>query len=195
MIRNAVFPESTSILEFGCGTGRLARRLLRDHLPPDATYTGIDVSPVMVRIARNRLKAYSTRATVVLSDGSMRLPDHPSGFDRVVSTYVMDLLSPEDIADLLTEARAVLATEGLLCLVSLTCGKGRLSRSLGWIWNRIHRMEPRLLGGCRPVRLVEFLDPEAWTPHHHATITTWGVASEILIAEVADRDRQSSDVH
>jgi cyclopropane fatty-acyl-phospholipid synthase-like methyltransferase len=195
MIRNGDLPGARSVLEMGCGTGRLARRLLRDHLPPDATYTGIDLSPVMVRIARTRLKAFAPRATIVLSDGSMRLPDHPGGFDRVVSSYVMDLLSPEDIGDFIHEARAVLAPEGRICLVSLTCGEGRLSRSLGWIWNRIHRLEPRLLGGCRPVRLTEFLDPSAWSILHHATITTWGVASEILIARPGEPDRQSSDVH
>ena len=36
--------HAQSVFEFGSGTGRLAERLLRDHLPATARYQGIDIS-------------------------------------------------------------------------------------------------------------------------------------------------------
>ena len=36
-----------AVFEFGCGTARLAVRML-ELLPPTASYLGVDVSPVMV---------------------------------------------------------------------------------------------------------------------------------------------------
>ena len=44
------------------------------------------------------------------------LPDR--SFDRFISTYVLDLLSEENIDSLLSEAYRVLRTGGLLGLVS-----------------------------------------------------------------------------
>src|SRR4051812_10077889 len=90
---HAAFGEARSLVEFGCGTGRFAARLLADSLPDDARYHGIDISPTMVRIARARLAAWSERATVQVSDGAIRLPVPSGSCDRVLCTYVLDLLS------------------------------------------------------------------------------------------------------
>ena len=43
------------MFEFGCGTGRLAERLLHDHLPEQAIYTAVDISNTMFRLTRERL--------------------------------------------------------------------------------------------------------------------------------------------
>ena len=45
-----------AVFEFGCGTGRLAARML-ELLPPTARYLGVDVSPAMVALATHRLAA------------------------------------------------------------------------------------------------------------------------------------------
>ena len=59
------FGNASEVLELGCGTGRLAQRLLRDHLATHARYTGIDISPSMLARAGTRLKKYATRATLI----------------------------------------------------------------------------------------------------------------------------------
>ncbi len=50
------FSNASDVLELGCGTGRLAQRLLRGHLPLDASYIGLDISPSMLARAGTRLK-------------------------------------------------------------------------------------------------------------------------------------------
>ena len=76
--------QAQSVFEFGVGTGRIAARLLRDHLPATVRYRGIDISATMVGLARQRLARWADRAHVEQSDGSPRISNKPnSRHDRV----------------------------------------------------------------------------------------------------------------
>ena len=70
MIAHAAFDSAHSMFEFGCGTGSLAARLLRHHLPADSRYVGLDISSTMVSLAQERLKPWTERTRVYLGDGS-----------------------------------------------------------------------------------------------------------------------------
>ena len=69
MIELGAFSDALSVFELGCGTGRLAGRLLTHHLPCSARYVGIDISSTMVRLARDRLAPIAARSKVHLSGG------------------------------------------------------------------------------------------------------------------------------
>ncbi len=174
--------QAQSVFEFGLGTGRLAARLLRDHLPGTARYLGIDISATMVALARERLAPWKNRARVEQSDGSPRISASDCAFDRFVSTYVLDLLSREDIAAVLAEARRVLAPEGLLCLVSATHGRTPGQRLIMGLAARLHSLSPTLVGGCRAIDLSSVLERESWRVIYHKVISKWGIPSEVLVA-------------
>jgi cyclopropane fatty-acyl-phospholipid synthase-like methyltransferase len=112
LIAHAAFDSAQSVFEFGCGTGSLAARLVQHHLPVDARYIGLGISDTMVSLAQVRLKLWSERARVYQSDGSPLTPEPDRSFDRFVSTYVFDLLAPDFIDQLLSEARHLLVPEG-----------------------------------------------------------------------------------
>lgn len=182
LIDRGGFATAGSVFEFGCGTGRLAERLLKEVLPPIATYTATDLSPVMADLARRRLAPFAARATVHLTDGTIRIPLPDASVDRVLSTYVLDLLSEEDIRSFLHEARRGLRPAGLLCLAGLTFGVGLLSRFVSSTWTGVYCLRPSLVGGCRPLRLESFLDARAWRIRHREVVTPFGVPSEMLVA-------------
>ncbi len=104
--------DATAVVEFGCGTGRFAEELLEHHLNARATYLGVDASSTMVDLATDRLARFSGRAEVRLTGGEPRIPVADDGADRFLSTYVLDLLSAEDVAAALAEAARVLAQAG-----------------------------------------------------------------------------------
>lgn len=56
------FAHAGTVVEFGCGTGRFAARLLRERLPDGAAYLGLDVSPGMVRLAGAAVAPWAGRA-------------------------------------------------------------------------------------------------------------------------------------
>lgn len=183
LIAHAAFGEAVQVFELGCGTGRLALRLLAERLSPRASYLGLDLSRTMTGIATRRLAPFGDRAKVVLADGAGSFPLADGSVDRVVSTYVLDLLAEEDIRQTISEARRVLSPDGRLCLVSLTQGVTLSSRIVCALWSALFRLHPLLVGGCRPIRLVPFLDRHLWSIEYRNVVIRFGVPSEVIIAK------------
>jgi ubiquinone/menaquinone biosynthesis C-methylase UbiE len=181
LVAHATFGEAASVAELGCGTGRFALRLLSDEFASTTSYVGMDVSQTMVEIAQRRLMPYQERVKLVHSDGTIHfpLPDH--SVDRLVATYVFDILSKEDIHIALAEARRLLSADGKLCLVSLTEAKRLSSRLICGAWNALYRLHAPLVGGCRPIHLDSMFDEHAWMIDYHSVVIQFGVPSEVMI--------------
>jgi len=193
LVAHACFEQAESVFEFGCGTGRLASRLLTEHLPPSASYFGIDLSQTMVDLAKKRLAPFAERARVVLTDGSLRLPLGDRSVDRVISTYVLDLLSETDIRQFMEEAHRVLDSGGRLCLISLTFGEAPLSRLISGLWSALFDWRALWVGGCRPIRLESFIAHRDWSIRYRNVVTQFGVSSEVLVANPREGAEKGSD--
>jgi len=183
LLRHGDFGSAQAVFEFGCGTGRFARRLLTELLPPAARYRGVDISPKMASLARARLEPFASRADVVLTEGGPPIGEEPESYDRFVSSYVFDLLSEEDIRAVLREAHRMLRPGGLLCLTSLSTGVGPLSRSVARAWSWVQTRQPSIVGGCRPIDLLPFLSASSWEVRHHSKLVAFGITSEILVGQ------------
>ena len=181
LLEHASFDTAQSVAEFGCGTGRFAEELLAWRLPHDATYWGCDVSSTMIKLSQKRLSHFEDRATLWKSLGEVTLPLKNESVDRFVSTYVLDILSSEEIRAVMDEASRVLKKDGLLCLTGLTHGKGLFSTLWTAFWNLRFALNPRWVGGCRPVALLDFL--EGWNVVHHRVVVARGISSEVVVAE------------
>ena len=182
LIAHAALEQVQSVFEFGCGTGAFAERVLSHHLSPRVRYLAVDSSSTMVALARTRLARFGERVTIQQTSGSLQL-DAPDGtFDCFVSTYVVDLLPAADIVALLSQAHRLLTPDGRLCLVSLTFGRTRLTRLVIWGWRHLHTLRPSLVGGCRPVELLDFLPETHWRLDYAQTMTACGVPSEVVVA-------------
>jgi ubiquinone/menaquinone biosynthesis C-methylase UbiE len=184
LLANAGLQAAGRVFEFGCGTGRLAERMLRECLPSTASYLGADLSPVMASLARDRLTPFRERADVQVTDGSVVFPVENTSVDCVISTYVLDLLADGDIRQFMEEAQRVLRPSGRLGLISLTEGTSPLSRVVVRLWKTIYRLRASLVGGCRPIRLAPFVDRSRWSINHRQVVTPYGVPSEVLVARL-----------
>lgn len=180
LVANAALAADQAIFEFGCGTGRLAERLVR-ALPPSVTYLGVDISPVMINLANSRLAAWSERAKTKLVDGTLPLPADDAFADRVLSTFVFDLLEPDYARAVLRDLRRILTPDGLLCLVSLAYGEQLIERVISRIWTGIWRVAPQAVGGCRPINLTALLG-DNWQIQHDSRAHSWGLVINVVIA-------------
>jgi SAM-dependent methyltransferase len=185
------FGTAHSVFEFGCGTGHLGARLLRDLLPVDARYLGVDISTTMVRLATERLGHWRERAVVKQANGFAELKASGPLFDRFVATYVFDLLRDGEIASALDDARRILVPGGLACLASLTFGVTLASRATVALWQRAYAVAPTLLGGCRPLSLLNHLPQEDWRVLHHQVVVSATIPSEVVIASAVEDERAS----
>jgi SAM-dependent methyltransferase len=173
LLDNGEFGTAQHVVEFGCGTGRLAETLMREHLGPTATYTGLEISQTMIDLARDRLLPLEPRAVVELTRGKIALP----AADRIVATYVLDLLAEDEMAEFLAAAQAALPKDGYLCLANLTTGT-----PVSGLWAALYRLAPRLLGGSRPIKTASRLQAANWRIVCAQRVSVFGIASEAVVA-------------
>jgi ubiquinone/menaquinone biosynthesis C-methylase UbiE len=190
LIANGVFDRAHALFEFGCGTGALALELLQRHLPADATYQGVDISSTMTRLARERLVGFGDRATVATVSGDVAFALADASVDRVVSTYVLDLLDAAGVGRFLDEAARTLRADGLLCIAGITAGTTLASRIVMGIWQRLFAIKPAWVGGCRPSDLAQPLRAAGWDVRFHKVVVAWGVASDVIVAAPPRRSRR-----
>jgi SAM-dependent methyltransferase len=107
-LRRSLAGKEAAILEVGCGTGGLERRLAAAR--PEWRWTGVDAEPLACSLLRQRTRA-RTRARVVAAAGEA-LPFSAGSFDAVVLSDVLPNI--EDDATALRAAARVLRTNGVL---------------------------------------------------------------------------------
>ena len=114
--RNMARHAGGTVLELGCGTGRLAIPLGRAGV----SLVGIDRSEPMLRRARQRVKQFRLASTVRLVRGDIRaLPFQLSApFEMVMAPYGMlqSLLRERDLTQTLQAVRDVLRPGGIFGL-------------------------------------------------------------------------------
>lgn len=185
LVAMAEFKDAETVLEVGCGSGRFAEALVARHLRPCADYIGLDIAWAMLDLTRDKLSAPAGQGgLLVQADATQALPLIDASVDRVIVAYVFDLLSEDDAAAVLQEAERVLRPGGLLCLASMTNRpRGPVSRLVAGLWASVQRLAPLRVGGCRPVALAELARSQGWTIKASDTVSSYGVPSEIVVAE------------
>jgi SAM-dependent methyltransferase len=195
LVELANFGAAEAVVDFGCGTGAFAQRLMEKELPGNATYAGFDLSETMVELTRRRLVPYGARVSVTRTDGRPRIPLPPDSCDRFVSNYVLDLLPIGDITRTLDQAYKLLRPDGLLCLTSLTFGTNALSKLTIAAWRGFHSLRPSLVGGCRPISLSDYLGPASWKVLHSTTVIGFGVPTQVLVAQPRGHGQDQSGTY
>ena len=174
--------EARRVYELGCGTGRLAQRLLSGALPPDAEYVAVDLSATMRALAAERLRPFAPRAAVYDPEALPRELLAPGRYDRYLSAYVFDLLSETETGARLEEAHRLLAPGGVLGIAGLTPGETAWGRAVMGLWRAVHARHPRAVGGCRPLRVAALLRGDRWRVLHRGVHSAYGICSEVVVA-------------
>lgn len=126
--------ENKVMLDFGCGTGELLKRLLTVH--PDLTQViGYDPVEEMLQQAQDKIQQFPehTRKKVKLQNHK----NFETRFDIIVSTSVLHYLAQPHLE--LSNLKSVLQKNGLLILLDYT-KKGLLAKYFEWVIKRIDAM-------------------------------------------------------
>lgn len=110
--------DKQSILEIGCGTGRILAALERRL--PSANLWGIDVAEEQIRDAQTRLKSVNLESKDLLAffeeEGVQRIGKFDLVFAHSVTQYFP---SKEYFFEVLREATKLLRSGGVLCLIDV----------------------------------------------------------------------------
>jgi ubiquinone/menaquinone biosynthesis C-methylase UbiE len=117
------------VLEVAIGTGRNL-----PHYPPDATITGIELSPAMLAFARQRAADLGRDADLREGDAE-HLPFDDASFDTVVCAF--SLCTIPDPAAAIGEMKRVLVPGGTLLLVDHVASSWPPIHAAQWLLERI----------------------------------------------------------
>ncbi len=158
-----------SILDVGSGAGQIAKHLLK-YTDPDTKITCCDLSPEMLRRARNRLK--STLPSHVAADLT-NLPFADESFDCITCGYVLEHLPQPGPG--LAEMSRVLAPGGRMLLLTTEDNFSGAWTSRLWCCRTYNRAELRRT--CDEVGLD--WKTELWFTRMHKLLKAGGICVEL----------------
>lgn len=128
-IRPTLFAGLTGrILDAGVGTGRNVA-----YYEPDATVTGIDLSPTMLARAERR-RARAGRDVELLEMDVRRMAFADDTFDAIVSTFLFCVLDDDDQLPALKELARICKPTGEIRLLEYSYSKQPIPRLVMKLW-------------------------------------------------------------
>ncbi|MCT7973214.1 class I SAM-dependent methyltransferase [Laspinema olomoucense] len=120
-------PDSPNVLDLGCGTGRLLDRLAEEF--PTLRGTGFDLSPEMIRQARQKKRDRHRPRLIFIQGNAEQLPFADQQFDTVFNT--ISFLHYPNPSRVLSEVYRVLSPGGNYYLVDFMMPNKTASGVLG----------------------------------------------------------------
>ena len=121
------------VLDVATGTGAVAIELVRQH---DCSVVGIDRSPEMLAVARDRVAARGLGAKIELQQGRAETLPFPDGsFDALTVTYLLRYV--DDPAATISELARVVRAGGTIALLDFGVPPARVARALWELYVRI----------------------------------------------------------
>jgi len=174
--------SSKMVLDVATGTGDLALEVLRQY--PDAQVVGLDFTPEMLTLAREKAGTPVPRLTWIVAD-AIRLPFADASFDGVITGFA--LRNVTDIPAAFSEMARVTQPEGKVASLEIAKPRTPIFRRLfGFYFYRIVPLIGSLISGQRaaytylPHSLTGFLTPDeiaavmcqaGWDQVHHRQLT------------------------
>lgn len=172
----AAIADGEAVLEVAVGTGLAFEKILKSN--PSGSNEGIDLTEAMLRRAERRAVRCGTGNYRLRIGDAYHLDFADQTFDVLVNNYLFDLLPEEDFPAMLNEFKRVLKQGGRLAMVNMTKGE----RWYNGIWEGIYRINPALLGGCRGVELLAYLNACGFTETRREYLSQLTFPSEIVYA-------------
>jgi len=175
-IELAAVEDGRAVLEVAVGTGLVFHEIVKRN--PHGQNLGIDLSAGMLARARSRMSALSGANYTLEIGSAFDLPAQSGSIDILVNNYMFDLIPYADMDRVLDEFRRVLKAGGRLILVNMARGESRASR----IYERIYRISPRAMGGCRGVQMVDRLQQHQFIVEVREYHQQFLFPSEVIVA-------------
>jgi len=175
-IELASITDGENVLEVAVGTGLAFYQIVQRN--PHGSNLGVDLSEGMLEKARQRMKKMQAANYRLTMGTAFDLPAASESVDLLINNYMFDLIPFADMDKVLLEFKRVLKPRARLILVNMTVGETLGSR----LYEFIYRISPKLMGGCRGVKLAEKLEEHGFTVNTREFHQQLLFPSEVILA-------------
>jgi ubiquinone/menaquinone biosynthesis C-methylase UbiE len=173
--------DGQHVLEVAVGTGLAFQDVVKRN--GSGRNVGIDISGGMLAKAEKRLHKAGLANFELAVGSAFNIQEGEAAFDVLLNSYMFDLLDESDWPKALKEFQRVLKPEGRLIVVNMTFGE----RPGSGVYDRLYRLSPRLMGGCRGVGLSEVLQQAGFNVHLREYVQQLLFPSEVILASKRGR--------
>lgn len=175
-IELASITDGENILEVAVGTGLAFHEIVKRN--PHGNNVGLDLSKGMLEKAKHRMRKVPGANYRLTIGTAFDLPAASESVDLLINNYMFDLIPFADMDRVLLEFKRVLKAGAKLILVNMTVGETLGSR----LYEFFYRVSPRIMGGCRGVKLAEKLEQHGFTVETRETYQQLLFPSEVILA-------------
>lgn len=172
----AEIEDGQTILEVAVGTGLAFYEIVK--LNPTGTNVGVDLSQGMLKKAKKRVSRLSAVNYSLEIGTAFDLPVEDESIDTLVNSYMFDLIPFEEMEKIIMEFRRVLKKDGKLIVVNMTEGERLGSKTYDFIYD----ISPKIMGGCRGVKLAEKLKTYGFKVDSREYFQQFFFPSEVILA-------------
>lgn len=172
--------DGAKVLEVAVGTGSAFIEILKRN--PNGMNTGIDLTMEMLNRARRKAKKLGIGNYTLEPGDAYNLPYPEGTFDVVLNNYMFDLLPEQDFPHLLSGFFRVLKPGGRLVMANMT----KPQKWYSAIPELVYRIRPSLLGGCRGVYLLPYLESAGFSETQREYISQMMFPTEVLFGKKPD---------
>lgn len=170
----AAIQNGEKILEVALGTGLNFVEILKRN--PHGWVDGIDVSRKMIERAKKRISKTGQKNYMLHLCDCRHIPFEDGTFEVLMTQYLLDILPVEDFIPILLEFKRVLKSGGRIVVANMTKGEKWLNQ----IYEKIYKLKPPLLAGCRGVMAQPFLEEIGFRVVRREFISQFGFPSEVV---------------
>lgn len=175
-IQLANIQDKTVIFDIAVGTGKLFNRIVKRN--PNGRNVGIDISGGMLDKAKLRLSKQSNSNYSLDIGSAFNITVDNHSVDLLFNNYMFDLIPFNQMDAIINEFSRVLKSNGKLVLVNMT----KAEYFGAGLYEKIYRISPTLLGGCRGVQLSDLLSDHSFIIEKREYIQQMLFPSEVILA-------------
>lgn len=176
VIKLADIRDHQKILEVACGTGAVFQQIVKHN--PNGENLGVDLSPDMLKKARQRMAKLNIKAFNLQEGNAMNLEMAENYYDIIINNFMIDLMPEESFDTILSGFYRVLKPGGIVVISIFSPGWKGVHR----FWRWIAKAVPGLLTGCRPVAITENLLKVGFTIEDEMDISQNTFPSKVIKA-------------
>jgi len=175
--------KCNSVLIFGGGTGKILAELLKQNI--ESEYTYVDISSTMINKTKKRVDGFSQTQNTNFIEGSYLNIPADKKFDLIITPYVLDCFSEEELIIVMNTLDSKLNKDGQWLFTDFNSPQNGLMKTAAGIITRTLYFFFNMICGLGVTRLPDF--EKEFSRLNHSVLKEKYFLKNLLVSKIYAR--------